>query len=64
MFYTIVIVIQITDLNHDNCVYRALIRPGRFDNQIHLHMPDVRARLNILKVHANKVKLAPGLYMN
>ena len=40
---------------------RALIRPGRFDNQIHIHLPDIRARYNILKVHAKKVKLASGL---
>ena len=41
-------------------LFRALVRPGRFDNQIHIHMPDARARHNILKVHAKKVKLAPG----
>ena len=39
---------------------RALIRPGRFDNQIHIHLPDIRARYNILKVHAKKVILASG----
>ncbi len=41
-------------------LFRALVRPGRFDNQIHIHMPDARARHNILKIHAKKVKLAPG----
>jgi len=30
----------------------ALLRPGRFDRQIHVHMPDVRGREAILKVHA------------
>ena len=39
---------------------RALIRPGRFDTHIHITLPDVLARYNILKVHASKIKLAPG----
>ena len=41
-------------------MYRALIRPGRFDTHVQIPMPDVRARYNILKVHAKKIKLAPG----
>lgn len=39
---------------------RALIRPGRFDTHIHITLPDIKARYNILKVHASKIKLAPG----
>ena len=37
----------------------ALTRPGRFDRQIHVSLPDVKGRLEILKVHSRKVKLGP-----
>src|SRR5262249_16196984 len=37
----------------------ALIRPGRFDRQITVPLPDLKGRIEILKVHANKVKLGP-----
>jgi len=36
----------------------ALLRPGRFDRQIHIHMPDVRGREAILKVHARNKPMA------
>jgi cell division protease FtsH len=39
----------------------ALLRPGRFDRQITVNLPDVRGREAILKVHAKNVKLAPGV---
>ncbi len=39
---------------------RALIRPGRFDSQINIPLPDVRARFQILKVHAKKVTVSDG----
>jgi len=35
----------------------ALLRPGRFDRQIHVHMPDVRGREAILRVHARNKPL-------
>ena len=35
----------------------ALLRPGRFDRRIIVDRPDLKGRINILKVHANKVKL-------
>jgi len=37
----------------------ALMRPGRFDRQVVVNLPDVRGREAILKVHAKSVKLAP-----
>ena len=37
----------------------ALLRPGRFDRQIHISLPDVRAREEILKVHARNKHLSP-----
>ena len=37
----------------------ALLRPGRFDRQIHISLPDVNARVEILKVHARNKHLSP-----
>ena len=37
----------------------ALIRPGRFDRQVTVPLPDVKGRMEILRVHAKKVKLSP-----
>lgn len=39
----------------------ALTRPGRFDRQIAVPLPDVKGRLEILKVHTRKVKLGPNI---
>ncbi|MDB5290652.1 MAG: ftsH [Phycisphaerales bacterium] len=41
----------------------ALTRPGRFDRQITVPLPDVKGRLEILKVHSRKVKLGPNVDM-
>ncbi|HWE97532.1 MAG TPA: ATP-dependent zinc metalloprotease FtsH [Tepidisphaeraceae bacterium] len=41
----------------------ALTRPGRFDRQIAVPLPDVKGRLEILKVHSRKVKLGPNVDM-
>ncbi|MBM4108657.1 MAG: ATP-dependent zinc metalloprotease FtsH [Phycisphaerae bacterium] len=51
-------VIVIAATNRSDVLDPALIRPGRFDRQIHVPLPDVKGRLEILKVHAKKVKLA------
>jgi cell division protease FtsH len=39
----------------------ALLRPGRFDRQITVNLPDVKGREEILRVHAKRVKLAEGV---
>ncbi len=39
----------------------ALTRPGRFDRQVTVPLPDVKGRFEILKVHARKVKLGPNI---
>jgi cell division protease FtsH len=39
----------------------ALTRPGRFDRQIAVPLPDVKGRLEILKVHSRKVKVGPNV---
>lgn len=50
-------VIIIAATNRPDVLDPALLRPGRFDRQITVSLPDVRGREQILKVHAKKVKL-------
>jgi cell division protease FtsH len=46
--------------NRPDVLDPALLRPGRFDREIVLDLPDIKGREEILKVHAKKVKLAKG----
>jgi len=50
-------VILIAATNRPDVLDPALLRPGRFDRQIVVDMPDVRGREGILKVHARKIPL-------
>jgi len=50
-------VIVIAATNRPDVLDPALRRPGRFDRQIALDLPDIRGREAILKVHAKKIKL-------
>ncbi|MBL9030443.1 MAG: ATP-dependent zinc metalloprotease FtsH [Phycisphaerae bacterium] len=52
-------VIVIAATNRQDVLDPALIRPGRFDRQITVPLPDLKGRLEILQVHAKKVKLGP-----
>ncbi|MCL1857433.1 MAG: ATP-dependent zinc metalloprotease FtsH [Kiritimatiellaeota bacterium] len=52
-------VIIIAATNRPDVLDRALMRPGRFDRQIVLDLPTLEGRIEILKVHVAKVKLAP-----
>ncbi len=54
-------IIIIAATNRPDVLDPALLRPGRFDRQITVNLPDVRGREAILKVHAKNVKLAPGV---
>jgi len=54
-------VIMIAATNRPDVLDPALLRPGRFDRQIVLDLPDVRGREAILVVHAQKVKLSPSV---
>ncbi len=47
-------VIVIAATNRPDVLDSALLRPGRFDRQIVIHLPDVKAREEILRVHARK----------
>jgi len=48
-------VIVIAATNRPDVLDQALLRPGRFDRQIVVDVPDIRGRLGILKVHTKKV---------
>lgn len=50
-------VIVIAATNRADVLDQALMRPGRFDRQVVVALPDVNGREDILKVHANKIKL-------
>src|SRR6195952_3288364 len=54
-------VIIIAATNRPDVLDPALLRPGRFDRQITVSLPDVKGREEILRVHAKKVKLAEGV---
>lgn len=54
-------VIVIAATNRADVLDPALIRPGRFDRQVVVPLPDLKGRLEILKVHAKKVKLGPDV---
>ena len=51
-------VIVMAATNRPDILDPALLRPGRFDRQIHVGVPDVKGREEILKVHAKGKKLA------
>jgi len=52
-------VIVVAATNRADILDQALIRPGRFDRQIFVPLPDLKGRVDILKVHAKNVKLGP-----
>jgi cell division protease FtsH len=51
-------IIVIAATNRPDVLDPALLRPGRFDRQIHVGLPDVRGREQILAVHSKKVPVA------
>lgn len=54
-------VILISATNRPDVLDPALLRPGRFDRQVVVPVPDVRGRESILKVHTRKTRLADGI---
>ncbi len=52
-------VIVIAATNRVDVLDPALIRPGRFDRQVNVSLPDIQGRYEILKVHARKIKMGP-----
>lgn len=54
-------VIVIAATNRPDVLDKALLRPGRFDRRIHVDLPDMDAREQILQVHAKKKKLEKSI---
>ena len=54
-------IIVIAATNRPDVLDPALLRPGRFDRQVVVSLPDVRGREQILKVHMRKVPIAPDV---
>ncbi len=50
-------IIIIAATNRPDVLDKALLRPGRFDRQVFIPLPDIKGRYEILKVHARKIKL-------
>lgn len=51
-------VVVLAATNRPDSLDPALLRPGRFDRQIPVELPDLNGRIQILKVHAKKIHLA------
>ena len=54
-------IIIIAATNRPDVLDPALLRPGRFDRQVTVNLPDVKGREEILKVHADNKKLTEGI---
>ncbi|MGC9070574.1 MAG: ATP-dependent zinc metalloprotease FtsH [Elusimicrobiales bacterium] len=57
-------IILIAATNRPDVLDPALLRPGRFDRRIHVPVPDIKGRYEILKVHAAKIKISPRVDLN
>jgi cell division protease FtsH len=54
-------VIVLAATNRVDILDPALMRPGRFDRQIYVSRPDIKGRVEILKVHSRKKKINPAI---
>lgn len=54
-------IVVLAATNRPETLDQALLRPGRFDRRIPVELPDLAGREDILKVHANDVKMEPGV---
>ncbi|CAD6878832.1 Cell division protein FtsH [Methylomonas albis] len=57
-------IIVIAATNRADVLDKALLRPGRFDRQVQVGLPDIKGREQILKVHGAKVPLAEDVNIN
>ena len=57
-------IILIGATNRADILDRALLRPGRFDRQVVVDIPDIKGRKAILEIHAKKIKLAKNLSLD
>jgi len=56
-------IIVIAATNRSDVLDKALLRPGRFDREVHVGLPDIKGREQILKVHIQKVPQADDVSM-
>ena len=54
-------VILLAATNRADVLDKALLRPGRFDRQIHVPNPDINGRKKVLEIHSNKIPLGPDV---
>ncbi len=54
-------VIVMAATNRPDVLDQALLRPGRFDRQVVIDLPDVQERLEILRIHGKKVQMTPDV---
>ncbi len=54
-------VVILAATNRPDSLDPALLRPGRFDRRIHVELPDLKGRTDILKVHARGVKISDSV---
>jgi cell division protease FtsH len=54
-------VVILAATNRPDSLDPALLRPGRFDRRIHVELPDLKGRTDVLKVHARGVKIADNV---
>ena len=54
-------VVILAATNQPDSLDPALLRPGRFDRRVPVELPDLQGRIDILKVHAKKVKIADNV---
>ncbi len=57
-------VIVVAATNRADILDKALLRPGRFDRQVYVGLPDVKGREEILRVHTRNKPLAPDVNLN
>ena len=57
-------VIILAATNRADVLDKALLRPGRFDRQVHVGLPDIKGREEILKVHLRKLPSTVGVDVN
>ncbi len=57
-------IIILAATNRPDVLDPALLRPGRFDRQVNVVLPDIKEREAILKVHAKKIKLTDDVDLN
>jgi cell division protease FtsH len=60
-FHTVPGLILIAATNRPDTLDPALLRPGRFDRQVIVGLPDINGREGVLKVHTKNIKLAPDV---